>query len=370
MNKRIRTSLIAISITLGLTILKFVFYYISGSIAVLSEAWHSFSDITTSLAVLFALWRSSSIFKKEQDLPDQEGSEIVDSNILKQFFNNAFGKNIEVTISLLIGLFLTCISISLIINVFSIKVIIIEKPLLTGIIFLILSLGSYFLFKFLSAVGYSENSAALISDGLHSKGDMVCSSLTGASLILYYFRYNIDRWVSLAIALLILSFGIEIIINIIIHFHKKEKEFRMNYHILEILNFILVKETYSRFFKWIDAKYNIDILKSTLFAQFVRLLKFSGYALVALIVLVIIYDMGFQVQMDEEAIVEHFGRPVTNEALQPGFHFKFPRPIDIVKIEKTKQLQELFLGNVSKEEQKPLIWGHNSRGRSSFYFGR
>ena len=99
MNKRIRTSLIAISITLGLTILKFVFYYISGSIAVLSEAWHSFSDITTSLAVLFALWRSSSIFKKEQDLPDQEGSEIVDSNILKQFFNNAFGKNIEVTIS-------------------------------------------------------------------------------------------------------------------------------------------------------------------------------------------------------------------------------------------------------------------------------
>ena len=75
MNKRIRTSLIAISITLGLTFLKFLFYYLSGSIAVLSEAWHSFSDITTSLLVLFALWRSTSIAKREQDQPTEENKD-------------------------------------------------------------------------------------------------------------------------------------------------------------------------------------------------------------------------------------------------------------------------------------------------------
>lgn len=357
MHKRIRTSLIAISITLGLTILKFMFYYLSGSIAVLSEAWHSFSDITTSLLVLFALWRSTSIVKQES--PEQESADtgIDGSNIFKQFIKNAFGKNIEVTISLLIGIFLSFVSISLIIKVFSIKVIIIQKPLLTGIIFLVLSLGSYFLFKFLSAVGKSENSPALISDGLHSKGDMVCSSLTGISLILYYFRFNIDRWVSLAIALLILSFGIEIISNIIVHFHKKEKDFRMHYRFLEILDIALEKETYIKFFKWIDKKYNIDILKSKLVIQLIRLLKATGYALITGIILVIIYDTGFQVQMDEEAIVERFGKPVTKKALQPGFHFKFPRPIDKVKKEKTKQIHELFLGNISKEEQSPLIWG-------------
>ena len=201
MNKTIRTSFIAISVTLGLTVLKFIFYYISGSIAVLSEAWHSGSDITTSVLVLFALWRSSTIKKRAQDQREIKNAETENPHAIRQFFNNIFGKDIEVTISLLIGIFLSFVSISLIVKVFSSKIIIIEKPLITGIIFLFLSLGSYFLFKFLSDVGTSENSPALISDGLHSKGDMVCTSLTGISLILYYFRFNIDRWVSLAIAL-------------------------------------------------------------------------------------------------------------------------------------------------------------------------
>ena len=359
MNKRIRASLIAISITLGLTILKFVFYYLSGSIAVLSEAWHSFSDITTSLLVLFALWRSTSIAKQEQNQPGQDNEDVAveGSNIFKSFFRNVFGKNIEVTISLVIGLFLTFVSISLIINALSTKAVIIQKPLTTGIIFLLLSLGSYFLFKFLSAVGRAENSAALISDGLHSKGDMVCSSLTGISLILYYFRLNIDRWVSFAIALLILSFGIEIIFNSFLHFRNREKDFRMHYRFLEILDIALKKETYINIFIWIDDRYNIDILRSRLAAQLVRLFKITGYALIAGSILVVIYDTGFQVQMDEEAIVERFGKPVEKQALQPGFHFKYPRPIDIVRTAKTKQIHELFLGNISKEVESPMIWG-------------
>ncbi|MBN1904928.1 MAG: FtsH protease activity modulator HflK [Deltaproteobacteria bacterium] len=357
MNKKIRTSLIAISITLSLTILKFIFYYLSGSIAVLSEAWHSFSDISTSVLVLFALWRSASVLRQKQAQPEYETPDDPGKNKLKRFLKNIFGENIEVTTSIIIGIVLISISATLIIKVFTTKAILIQKPLLTGIIFLILSLGSYFLFKFLSEVGKSENSAALISDGLHSKGDMVCSSLTGVSLILYYFRFNIDKWVSLAIALMILSFGIEIIINIIIHFYNKNKEFRMQYRFLEILNTVLEKEIYLKFIRGIDNRYSIDILKTRLVIQSVRLLKFSGYVLIALVLFTILYDMGFQVQMNEEAIIERFGKPVTNEALQPGFHFKFPRPIDMVKKEKTKQFQELFLGNISREEQKPLIWG-------------
>jgi membrane protease subunit HflK len=359
MNKKIKTSLIAISITLGLTILKFVFYYLSGSIAVLSEAWHSFSDITTSILVLFALWRSSSIIKQEEDQPAQENN-VTDNhsrNIFKRFFKNVFGKNIEVTISLLIGLFLICISISLIIKVFSANVIIIQNPLVTGIIFLILSLGSFFLSKFLSDVGHSENSAALISDGLHSKGDMLCSSLTGISLILYYFSFNIDKWVSFAIALFILSFGIEIIFNIVIYYHKKTKDFQMQYRFLEILDIALSKETYVHIFDWINEKYDIDILKSKLLIHLIRLAKIVCCVLATIIIFVIIYDMGFQVRMDEEAVIERFGKPVGEKILQPGFHFKFPRPIDKVRKEKTKRIRDLFLGNISEEEHKPLIWG-------------
>lgn len=359
MNKRIRTSLIAISITLWLTALKFLFYYMSGSVAVLSEAWHSFSDITTSLLVLFALWRSSSVLKQEQN---QSVQEIEKTNaekrgLFRRALKNVFGKNIEVTISLVIGIFLTIIAITLIIKVIAIKDVVIQKPLITGIIFLFLSLGSYFLYKFLSNVGQAENSAALISDGLHSKGDMVCSSLTGISLILYYFKFNIDKWVSFVIALFILSFGIEIIINIIVHFRSREKAFRMKYRFLEILAAMFAKETYTELIKWLDRRYNIDILKSRLAFYLIRLSKAAVYALIALAALTIMYDMGFQVRMDEEAVIERFGKPVGKTALKPGFHFKFPRPVDRVRITKTGQIQALFLGNITAEEQKPLIWG-------------
>ncbi len=223
--------------------------------------------------------------------------------------------------------------------------------------FLVLSQGSYFLFKFLSNVGNAEKSAALISDGLHSKGDMVCSSLTGISLILYYFAYNIDKLVSYVIALFILSFGIEIIFNIVIYFRNRDREFQMRYRFLEIFGSVMDKKTYAGFIKWANNRYNIDILKSKVFAQVTRYVKIGVFLFGAILLLIVFNDMRFQVGMDEEAIVERFGRPVGNESLKPGFHFKFPTPIDRVRISKAGQIQELFLGNIAQEEEKPLLWG-------------
>lgn len=359
MNIKIKSSLIAISITLGLTALKFVLYFFSGSIAVLSEAWHSFSDITTSLLVLLALWRSAYLAKRDQARPENESmdTETDGTRGIKRLFGRIFGEHIEITVSLMIGIFLTIISISLIINSFSENPIIIQQPLATGIIFLVLSAGSYFLFKFLSIVGRAEKSAALISDGLHSKGDMACSSLAGLSLILYYFGINIDKWASLAIALFILSFGMEIIINIVVHFYNKSSDFQMRYRFLEILDAALNKTAYVSFFKWVEQKFDIDILKSRLLLLSLRFLKYSGYALLAVLIFLVVRDAGFQVQMDEEAFIERFGQPLSKKALQPGFYFKYPGPIDRVRIEKTRQVRELFLGNIASEEQKPLIWG-------------
>lgn len=368
MNTKIRTSLIAISITLGLTVLKFFFYFISGSVAVLSEAWHSFSDIATSVLVLLALWRSLSLSKQAPAQPAGP-METAGPGAVRRLLGQLFGRHIEITASFLIGVCLTFISISLMVNAYSTKVVIIEKPLITGILFLILSAGSYFLFRFLSDVGRAENSAALISDGLHSKGDMVCSSMAGLSVLLYYFDFNIDRYVSFAIALLILSFGVEILFNIAAHLVRRNEAFRMQYRLLEIFDIALKKQTYVRFFKWINHRYSIDILKSKLVVYGLRAMKFAVYALVCAALLAVAYDMRFQVQMDEEAIVERFGKPLRKEPLQPGLHFKLPRPIDRARIEKTCRIRELFLGNVSQEAQKPLIWGQEHGDEIHFLSG-
>jgi divalent metal cation (Fe/Co/Zn/Cd) transporter len=48
---------IALAMITRLTASKFILYAVSGSIAVLSEAWHSFADIVTTLLVVISIIR-------------------------------------------------------------------------------------------------------------------------------------------------------------------------------------------------------------------------------------------------------------------------------------------------------------------------
>jgi membrane protease subunit HflK len=74
------------------------------------------------------------------------------------------------------------------------------------------------------------------------------------------------------------------------------------------------------------------------------------------------------VEPDEQAIVEHFGNPLSEAGdvrlLDPGLHIKWPWPIDIVYKYPTKRISEISIGFVPKidpktgqQERKPLLWG-------------
>jgi len=68
MNNRINTTWISFGFAGLLTVGKFLFYYLSGSVAVLSEAWHSFSDLATSLLILFSLYRARMLLTEAEPL--------------------------------------------------------------------------------------------------------------------------------------------------------------------------------------------------------------------------------------------------------------------------------------------------------------
>ena len=56
---KVKTAAAATAMNTILTAIKFLLYLFSGSMAILAEAWHSFSDIATSLLVFIAIRRSS-----------------------------------------------------------------------------------------------------------------------------------------------------------------------------------------------------------------------------------------------------------------------------------------------------------------------
>lgn len=66
------------------------------------------------------------------------------------------------------------------------------------------------------------------------------------------------------------------------------------------------------------------------------------------------------VDAGEQAVLEHFGRPVA--ALDAGGHFKWPWPVDKVYRFRTEQIQSLYVGyQPDTNEQKTILWkvAHN-----------
>lgn len=324
MNARVKTSLISIVITTFLTLFKFLFYFLSGSVAILAEAWHSFSDIATSLFVLLAVRRP----------PEKKKAGLIKIHP-------------ELKISFVIGLFLLFVSLAIIRKTVLFKGPLISYPLVSGIIFIIFSFGSYFLYRFKTSVGRQEKSAALISDGLHSRADMVSSLLTGFSLIIYHLGINIDRFVGVFIALFILSFALETLVNVVSAHLKRKKEYAIEYRSYEIFALLFKRESYLKLIKLIDSKLKLRIAESKLYILFPRLIKWTFRILVAILVLAYFSTSFYTIKVDEEAIIERFGRVMSREVpIQPGLHLKLPWPVErIVKVN-TKRIRELNLGNI------------------------
>ena len=66
------------------------------------------------------------------------------------------------------------------------------------------------------------------------------------------------------------------------------------------------------------------------------------------------------VEPGEQALLEHFGRPVPGRTvLGPGAHFKWPWPVDRIYRYRTEQIQSLSVGVTPEEEKEPeraVIW--------------
>ncbi len=202
-----------------LTCVKFLLYHLSGSMAILAEAWHSFADIGTSFLVFIAIIT-------EKSHRDHHG---------RDDGSRPARRYTELCISLSIGLMLTGISCFLIYKFFAYEYRPIENSLISGFIFLLFSFISYAVYRFETRLGETVDSIGLISDGMHSRADMAASLMTGFALILYTMGLNLDRWVSLLIALFVLSFGIETIMNVVAEYFRKDSSAIRRYSFLQAL---------------------------------------------------------------------------------------------------------------------------------------
>ncbi len=339
MNKKIKASIVSLSIISALTLLKFIFYYVSGSIAVLSEAWHSFSDIVTTALVLFSLLLVASNAKKNK---------------------NKDAMNPELIASLLISVLLLSVSLKIFHTSFWGEGVKVVKPLLTGFIFIFLSFGSYFLFKFQSSIAESENSSALKADSLHNKADMFISLATGSSLILYNYGIDVDLEIGALISILIFSYSVEMFINVIVSLKSKENKLSYTFTFHSIFFKLFDTATYSSilslFFTKTGISYKAGSPAHKIVGSIKPIIKKTPFAVGAMMIFFMLFSCLYTVKIDEEALIIRFGKIINKKRpIQAGLHLKLPYPFaKVVKIQ-SKKIMTIEIGNKSSANNA-LIW--------------
>ena len=370
MTSRIKAAALSLFVIASMTGLKFILYYLSGSIAVLSEAWHSFSDIATTLLVLVAILRRQrkSAFAAADDAPPAFGRHRRSfSNRLSRWFSRV---DPELKIAGFISLVLLGVSVLILWRAIFAAAVTVEMPFVTGVIFIGLSFGSFFLYRFQETMGREADSAALKADSLHNRADMAISLLTGASLILYHFGYSVDRWVGVYIALFIFSFAVEMLVNVLASAGRGGSGLTADYRFNDIGRAALRPETYTRIInaaiRHVPLSKKRQALARQLPAFCFSIFRRLVFGAVIALGLATLGSMFYTVATEEQALVLRFGHMVhPDQAVGPGLHWKMPWPVDRVYRIQTRRLHSLTVGNTA-DANTPMIW-HFDHGDTTTY---
>ncbi len=353
---KVKTATAVMVMNIFLTCIKFLLYSFSGSMAILAEAWHSFSDIATSGLVLIAV-RRSAIDSQKHDEKSSDDPAATSQNAPNRM---------EMLVSLGIGILLTIVAGLLLRKFIYAESLTIRNPLVSGILFLIFSTGSYFIYYFETRIGEKEGSIGLVTDGRHAKADMTASLLTGFSLIVYSMGLNLDRWVAGLIALFILSFALETFVNVATIFFRCQSEYLFKYRSLTIIASLFDRIAMQRAAEKAGSLFEAKFGKTEK-----RRIKAKALILSFLFLsIVYLFTAFFAVGVREKAIIERFGRPLNVDSpIGPGLHSKLPWPVDRVKKIKTTYIEELNIGNISDKQNRALIWSRKHGTEEPFLSG-
>lgn len=373
MNRRMRSALVSVFTISMITVIKFLFFWLSDSVAVYSESWHSFTDVATSLLVFLFIW----LGRKKDEHPSETQNEEKNSSekrfLLKfrSFFSTIHP---EVLISLFISFALTLISVFILYNVFYADSFFVKYPLIVGLVFIVLSIFSYFLYRFQKHMSELEESAALEADSLHSRSDMIISLFTGFSLVLYHFGIDIDKITGIIIAVFIFSFSVELFVSSAFAVFRKESTITKRFGIPVLIRCFSERSFWSRILTSVASFLKIKKEKrdfiSGIFKKYIPGILRRGSIFVALVLFLWwLSSCFFSVGPEQVAYRMRFGAVVNSQnPLESGLHLKYPFPVDSVIKFRTKRIYTMHIGNTGDKET-PMIWSKKHGDLQEFISG-
>ena len=343
-----KAALYAVLINSTSTCLKFLMAWLTGSLAVAADAYHSFSDIITSVLVFLAI-RIDRLSAGESASDD--GQERLPRYLA--FFRD----KLENLISLFISLLLLAIAVEVLWQAAQGGSEIIERSILAACIMLVAALASYFLSQFQIAVGKASSSVALVADGHHARVDMLTTLLVSLSLFAHAAGFNIDVLAAAVIGFLILLQALETLVNVIRQAISGDEEqdkplFYVHQQQL-VADLIFDASVGDRVVSSMERFLGYSFSDTKVY----RLLRYKLPSLLLIIVLLYWGTTAISfIELHEQGLMFRFGKLVQEEPLEPGHHLKYPWPIDILYLHPVKRLRRVTVGFKGETKSERILW--------------
>lgn len=194
-DRRIRTSLVAIAADILLTLIKLITSWVTGSAALLADAYHSLSDILVSVTLLTGLAIRVGVERGNLPLTDEKAHKL------------------EAVLAILMACLILYVPVEIIQEVSS------QEPeelqhLWVGILGILLCIAIAWLMSRLKTwVGRETDSLALVADGYHSQLDVFSSIAVLVSLIGTMIGIYLDEIVAVIIAVMVTIAGLELFVS-------------------------------------------------------------------------------------------------------------------------------------------------------------
>lgn len=367
MNRRVKASLISIGADIALISIKWGLAVLTGSAALLADAYHSLSDLFISSSILSSsLLRSRMAKKKAARQAAAEASEQpVEIPLASEEEPGAW---IDTAIAYGVSIVVLCLPLTIASEI-SRRTPIETRYLWIAVVGLMLCIAiAHFLSRFKVIAGKETDSAALVADGYHSRTDMFTSIAVLFSLIGSAAGIDIDGIVAVIIAALIAVTGLDLLVTTIIGDITKRDMRRFSLWVWGV----------ERAGRWFSAL--IRFLTRGRFdpADLARRWRFSLRSLFSwkvAAVLVALAAAGYllsglrMIAPGEEGVRIRFGR-VIDAAMEPGIVWLLPAPFERLDRARPRDVRRVEVGFRTAPDLKtggfPLIWDatHTIKGYS------
>ena len=316
MDRRVRTSLFSIGTDIFLTSVKGFLAAITGSVAILADAYHSFSDLIVSCTVLTGI-----LLRRRQEQkagsPDAESGGGEEKPMPGYWIESVVAYFVALVILYTAYEVVSRVVVPRVGQITNIWVAIVGVTACVGI--------AYFISRFKLMVGRETDSPALTADGYHSRMDMFTSIAVLLSLMGQWIGIELERVVAVLIAVMIGITGLNLLISSFVSFFRKSHvDVRGIWETLSAsLNWIVRFVSEHIFRKKISLP-EIDFSRLCPSTRFLR----RSCVVIVIVLLVIYLRSGITaVNANEMGVRLRFGA-IIGKHLEPGLHFALPWPFE------------------------------------------